>query len=58
VGVRDEMTISPYGRGTCPVCDRSISLTKAGGLRVHGRERDVGQRFMNCRGSGQKPKES
>jgi RNase P subunit RPR2 len=44
-------------RGVCPDCDRSISLTVAGRIRTHGREKDVGQRFMNCRGSGQKPKE-
>jgi hypothetical protein len=57
VAARDEITISRYGRGACPVCDRAISLTKAGVLRTHGREKDVGQRFMNCRGSGQMPKE-
>jgi hypothetical protein len=44
-------------RGTCPVCGRSIQLKKDGALRVHGREADVG-RFMNCRGTGQKPAES
>lgn len=44
-------------RGTCPnpKCGRSISLTKKGVLRVHGRESDLGQRFTNCPGSGKAP---
>jgi hypothetical protein len=54
----EDMTISQYGRGICPVCARSISLTKAGVIRVHGRERDTGQRFAYCRGGGEPPKET
>lgn len=52
-----DMTISPYGRGTCPEprCGRDISLTKKGVLRVHGREKDLGNRWQNCPGSGQPP---
>lgn len=52
-----DMTISPYGRGTCPElrCQRDISLTKKGVLRVHGREKDLGNRWQNCPGSGKAP---
>jgi len=50
----EAMTLSRYGRGLCPVCDRSISLTKAGKLRSHGRERDTGDRFSYC--AGREPK--
>lgn len=51
-----DLTISPYGRDDCPHCGRNISLTKKGVLRVHGREKDLGQRFTNCPGSGRAPK--
>jgi hypothetical protein len=57
VATRDDMTISRYGRGTCPVCDRDISLTKAGVVRHHAS--DVwyaGRRQYRCQGAGQKPK--
>ncbi|MGW2740671.1 hypothetical protein ACWC4D_41585 [Streptomyces sp. NPDC001288] len=54
------MTDSPYGRGTCPVCHRSISLTKDGTLRHHSGP--VGsdpnwrtRRAYRCEGAGQKP---
>jgi hypothetical protein len=54
-----DYAISPYGRGVCPEprCGRSISLTKKGVLRVHGREKDLGNRWQNCPGSGQVPVE-
>jgi hypothetical protein len=42
-------------RGVCPVCGRSMQLRRNGSLRVHGRELDVGQRFMNCSGTGAFP---
>jgi ssDNA-binding Zn-finger/Zn-ribbon topoisomerase 1 len=42
-------------RGTCPVCGRSMQLRRNGSLRVHGRESDVGNRFMNCSGTGSFP---
>lgn len=50
----------PVTRGTCrePRCGRSISLTKKGVLRVHGREKDLGNRWQNCPGSGKPPAES
>ena len=45
-------------RGTCPVCDRSMSLTKAGVLRHHASDLWVaGRRQYRCDGAGQKPKE-
>lgn len=52
-----DMAISPYGRGTCPVCDRNISLTKAGAIRQHG-AKDGSWPPSNCAGWGQKPKET
>lgn len=52
-----DLTISPYGRDSCPSCGRDISLTKKGVMRVHGREKDLGNRWQNCPGSGQAPVE-
>lgn len=51
----EDMTISRYGRGTCPVCDRPISLTKAGRVRNHGDKKHFPP--VACAGSWQKPKE-
>lgn len=47
----------PATRGICrePRCGRDISLTKKGVLRVHGREKDLGNRWQNCPGSGKAP---
>lgn len=50
-----DLTISPYGRGECSSCGRDISLTKKGVLRVHGREKVLGEPFTNCPGSGKAP---
>jgi hypothetical protein len=60
VSAHDEMTISQYGRGTCPVCGRSIRTLKDGTIGYHYHGNGVtsstdpwyGQR---CQGWGQKP---
>ncbi|MDX3575945.1 hypothetical protein [Streptomyces sp. FL07-04A] len=56
------MTHSPYGRGTCPACDREMNLLKNGTLRHHSGPvgSDPGnwlnRRAYRCKGAGQKPK--
>jgi hypothetical protein len=51
------MTISPYGRGTCPVRDRDIFLTKAGKVRHHGAKNNSWPP-RNRAGWGLEPKEN
>lgn len=53
----ETMTLDRYGRGACPTCGRSISLTKAGLIRTHGAKSGAWPP-ENCVGTGQKPKES
>lgn len=43
------------GKGACSVCGRVLTLTKRGVLRMHGREREAGQRSGNCLGAGELP---
>lgn len=60
MGTRDEMTISRYGQGICPVCDRPIRLLKNGVIGPHGNKiRDLADpRWgQNCVGWGKQPKE-
>ncbi len=60
MATRDEMTISRYGRGICPVCDTSIALLKNGTVRAHRAGWVWQNRLDNperCRGAGQNPKE-
>ncbi len=52
-----DMTLSRYGRGPCPACGRSISLTKTGKVRTHGAKNDAWPP-VNCDGSNQTPKET
>lgn len=55
------MSTSPYGRGTCPVCNREMNLLKNGRLRHHGGPAGSGYmkpRAYRCKGSGQKPTEA
>ncbi|WP_435643831.1 hypothetical protein ACR9VJ_26250 [Streptomyces sp. H49] len=52
------MPNSPYGRGTCPVCQREMNLLKNGTLRHHGGPDGSGYmrpRAYRCKGAGQKP---
>ncbi len=51
-----DMTLSRFGRGICPACDRSIALTKTGVVRNHG-AKDKSWPPSNCAGSRQEPKE-
>lgn len=55
---RDDMTISRFGRGTCPACGREMSLTKAGKVRDHGDKNRHGWPPRSCTGAGQLPKEA
>lgn len=51
-----DMTVSRFGRGACPTCDRGIALTRDGKVRTHG-AKDKSWPPVNCAGSGQNPKE-
>ncbi len=46
----EDMTTSPYGRGTCQVCGREFNLRKDGKLRNHSIPTDQGGRW--CDGGG------
>lgn len=50
-----DFTISRYGRGSCSICGRDISLTRKGAVRVHGAQAKGVWPPMNCAGSGQRP---
>jgi hypothetical protein len=52
-----DMTLSRFGRGTCPVCDRNTALTKTGLIRQHG-SGDGAWPPRTCAGVGQPPKEN
>lgn len=41
--------------GTCPVCTRSITLTRAGKIRQHGARTAEWPRRRNCDGWGKDP---
>jgi hypothetical protein len=47
---------SKLPRALCPVCDRPITLTLAGRLRVHGSKQPGVWPPENCAGSGRAPK--
>jgi len=55
----NDTTLSPYGRGTCPVCKRDFNLTKRGVMRVHVDYRAGHQGYgrPRCKGNGQEPTE-
>jgi ATP-dependent Clp protease adapter protein ClpS len=53
--VSADQTISPYGRGTCPVCGRDVALRKDGTVRQHGAKN--GWPPQNCSGWGMAPEE-
>lgn len=49
----EDTTTSPWGRGTCRVCDREFNLLKTGKVRHHS---DRGE--YRCAGAGDWPKET
>lgn len=55
MATREDMTISRYGRGTCPACLRSIALTKAGTVGKHGDKKSFPP--QDCAGYGREPKD-
>lgn len=53
----EDTTTSPWGRGTCRVCDRPFNLRKNGRVRNHGAITDEWPP-MSCAGVGDWPKET
>jgi hypothetical protein len=49
----EDVTTSPWGRGTCRVCNREFNLLKNGKVRHHS---DQGE--YRCAGAGDWPKET
>jgi hypothetical protein len=58
----EDTTTSPWGRGTCRVCDRPFNLLKNGKVRHHGGEDGTDSlgfgRAYRCAGAGDWPKET
>jgi hypothetical protein len=50
----EDTTMSPWGRGTCHVCDRAFNLRKDGKVRAHR----SAETWLNCDGVGDWPKET
>lgn len=50
----EDTTTSPWGRGTCRVCDRPYNLTKSGKIRAHVNTKSR----IDCAGAGDWPKET
>lgn len=55
----EDTTTSPWGRGTCRVCNRQFNLLKNGKLRHHGGIDSLGfSGAYRCVGAGDWPKET
>jgi DNA-directed RNA polymerase subunit RPC12/RpoP len=49
----EDVTTSPYGRGTCAQCGREFNLLKSGKVRHHA---DFQRDEYRCEGAGKWPK--